>query len=558
MDKAELTNLLDRLRQEPHETEWLEFKENKYEPQLLGEYLSALSNSACLHHKQKGYLVFGIENRTHDVKGTTFNPAKAKGKGNQGLQIWLSTGLRPNVGFDIYPLEYCGKTVVLFAVNPAIDKPVSFYGKACVRIGTSKTELSRHPEKEREIWSRRDKEDWSAQICQRATIEDLDPEAVKKARSEYKTKFPAKAEEVDEWDDVTFLNKVKLTIQGKITNTALLLLGRPESSTLISPSVAKITWVLKDEKNQEKDYEHFGPPFLMNVERVFAKVRNLTYRHMPNGTLFPIEITQYDRWVIREALHNCIAHQDYSLRGRINLVEMPEALILTNMGSFLPGSVEEVVQQDAPPEIYRNPFLADAMVNLNMIDTQGGGIKKMFLTQMRRYFPLPDYDLDQPDRVAVKIRGEILDPNYVLHLSKNLDLNLNEVMLLDKVQKGIKISKEATQLLRKNHLVEGRYPRLHISSQVAALSRQKAKYMHERGLAEQHYAELIIEHIRKFGSITRKEADELLFGTLPSILNEQQKKNKVHRILSVVLKGRIHNKGTRTKPKYVLREDNNQ
>jgi len=358
MNNAELTLLLDRLRQESNESEWLEFKHNKYESQLLGEYLSALSNSACLHHKQKGYLVFGIEDRTHDIKGTTFNPAKAKGKGNQDLQIWLSTGLRPNVGFDIHQIDYHGKRVVLFAINQATDCPVKFYGKAYVRIGSSKTELSKHPEKEREIWSRRDNEDWSAQICEGATLEDLDPEAIKRARSEYKTKFPAKAEEVDSWDDIQFLNKIKITIKGNITNTAILLLGKPESATLISPAVAKITWVLKDEKNQEKDYEHFGPPFLLNVERVYAKIRNLTYRHMPNGSLFPIEITQYDRWVIREALHNCIAHQDYSLRGRINLVEMPGALILTNKGSFLPGSVEEVVQQDAPLEIYRNPFLA--------------------------------------------------------------------------------------------------------------------------------------------------------------------------------------------------------
>ena len=104
-------------------------------------------------------------------------------------------------------------------------------------------------------------------------------------------------------------------------------------------------------------------------------------------------MTKYEPWVIREVLNNCIAHQDYELRGRISVVENPDDLIFTNLGSFIPESVEKVIEQDAPPERYRNPFLANAMVNLKMIDTLGGGIKKMFLLQRQRYFPMPDYDL---------------------------------------------------------------------------------------------------------------------------------------------------------------------
>jgi ATP-dependent DNA helicase RecG len=388
MDTQELTALLDRLRAEPRETEWLEFKASRYDPQTLGEYLSALSNSACLNGKTKGYLAFGIEDKTHNVIGTTFSPETEKGKGNQDLLLWLSLGLRPNVGFEAYPFIYHGRPVALFDINAAFDRPVAFYGTAHIRVGSSKTLLSEHPEKERRIWQRR--MDWSAQICERASLDDLDPEALSKARQEYVTKYPSKKTDVAAWDDLTFLNKVRLTIQGGITNAAILLLGRPESSALISPAVARISWILKDDRNQERDYEHFGPPFLLNVDRVLKKIRNLTYRALPSGTLFPIEMAQYDPWVIREALHNCIAHQDYGLHGRINVLETPDSLLLTNAGSFLPGDVERVIRQDAPLEIYRNPYLAEAMVNLNMIDTQGGGIKRMFLTQFKRFFPMPD------------------------------------------------------------------------------------------------------------------------------------------------------------------------
>ncbi len=560
MDHTQLVSLVNRLRAEPHETEWLEFKENHYEPQLLGEYLSALANSAYLHWKPKGYLVFGIEDKTHEVKGTRFNPAKKKGKGNQALPIWLATGLQPNVGFDVHRFPYRDKYIVVFEVNAAIDRPVAFYGTAYIRIGSSKTELFKHPEKEREIWSRRNRHDWSAQICERASIDDLDTKALQKARTEYKAKLPDKAEEVDSWNDIQFMNKVKLSIQGRITNAAILLLGKPESASLITPAVAKISWILKDDKNQEKGYEHFGPPFLVNVDQAFNKVRNLTYRHLPSGTLFPMEISQYDHWVIREALHNCIAHQDYSLHGRINLVETPSALILTNAGSFLPGNVETVIRQDAPPEVYRNPYLAEAMVNLNMIDTQGGGIKKMFQTQMKRYFPLPDYDLTKPNRVIVKIRGEVLDERYTRLLMERTDLDLWTVILLDKVQKRVRISQSEHKILKKWRVVEGRYPNLFVSSRIAAATGDKAKHILNRGLDNKYYQDMILELVREYSPASREDIDKLFMNKLPEILTEGQKKAKIHNLISE-LSGSlcvIRNIGSRRYPKWVLSGKNSR
>ena len=340
-NQSELTALLDRLRAEPRETEWLEFKSNRFEPQALGEYLSALANAASLLGKPRAYLVFGIEDGTHAVAGTTFDPDAEKGCGNQPLQIWLTVHLRPNVGFEIRPFDYQGKRVVLFEINPAIDRPVEFGEKAYIRVGNAKTDLSKHPDKERQLWNRR--VDWSAQICETATLADLDDAALEKARKEFTVKFPTQAEAVAGWDTTTFLNKAKLTIHGRITNAALLLLGKPESSTLLNPAVARISWLLKNERNEELDYEHFGPPFLMAGDRILARIRNLKVRELPGGTLFPVELTQYDPWVIREALHNCIAHQDYGLRGRVLVVETPDTLLLTNVGSFLPGSVEKVI-----------------------------------------------------------------------------------------------------------------------------------------------------------------------------------------------------------------------
>lgn len=551
MNTAELTALLDRLRAEPRETEWLEFKANRYEPQVLGEYLSALANSACLLARPRGYLVFGIEDGSHAVSGTTFDPQAEKGKGEQLLPLWLSLGLRPNVGFEVHAFAYQGARVVLFEVHPAFDRPVEFYGTAYVRDGSSKVELSKYPEKARTIWSRR--VDWSAQVCEQALLDDLDPEAIAKARREFTTKYPAQAAAVASWDDVTFLNKAKLTIRAGVTHAALLLLGKPEASTLLVPAVARISWLLKNERNEDLDYEHFGPPFLLNVDKLLARIRNLTVRELPGGTLFPVELTQYDPWVIREALHNCIAHQDYGLRGRVQVVETPDTLLLTNVGGFLPGRVEAVIEQDAPLEIYRNPFLAEAMVNLNMIDTQGGGIKRMFMKQRERFFPMPDYELSQPERVLVTLRGRILDERYTRLLMTRSSLDLVTIILLDKVQKGERIAAEDGKRLRTAKLVEGRYPNLIIGGTVAATMGQKAQHIRNRGFDSQYYRDLVVALVREHQPVAREDIDRLLLDKLPDALTQAQKLNRVHNLLrQLVAGGRIVNSGSRRWPRWIL------
>ena len=528
MTEPELHALIERLRAEPQETEWFEFKANRYEPQEIGEYFSALANAAAVHGKPKGYLMFGIENASHAVVGTDFDPERVKAKGNQSLLIWLAVGLQPNVGFENFVTTISGKRVVLFAVNPAFDRPVRFYGEAHIRVGSSKTALSKHPEKERIIWSRRT--DWTAQVCERATLDDLDSSAIAKARQEYRVKFPVKAVDLDGWDDATFLNKAKVTIRGQITHAALILLGKDESSPLLSPAVSRFSWFLKDSSSREQDYEHFGPPAILWAEKLAGKVRNLTVRAMPSGTLFPVELLQYDAWVLREALHNCVAHQDYGMNARINVVEFPDRLMFTNQGSFLPGSVESVILQDAPPEIYRNPFLAEAMVNLNMIDTQGGGIKRMFATQAKRFFPMPDYDLSDPVRVVVTIRGRILDERYTRLLMQRADLDLMSIVLLDKVQKGVRIEKADAVRLKRAGLIEGRFPSLVVSGKIAAATGDQAQHIRKRGFDNRYYRDLLLELIREHGPVSPDVINELFMEKLPDVLTDDQKRAKIRNL----------------------------
>ena len=547
MNDSKYVALIDRLRGLPAETEWLEFKRSFHEPEQLGQYLSALANSACLSSQSSGYLVFGIDDESHEVIGTDFDPYTTKAKGNQDLLPWLGAGLQPNTGFAVHLSDHPDGRVVLFEVGPARDQPVSFHRKAYVRVGASKTELSRHPEKARAIWTRGS--DWSAEVCERARLDDLDPEALAKAREQFAIKHPTQEKDIEAWDTETFLNKARVLRQGAVTNTALLLLGRPESSALLAPAVARISWVLKDARNRELDYDHIGPPFLLAGDRLLERVRNLTVRALPSGTLFPQEISQYDRWVIREAVHNCIAHQDYALRGRIVVVEFPDRVLFTNVGDFLPGDVETVIRQDAPQAIYRNPFLADAMVELNLIDTQGGGIKRMFETQRRRSFPLPDYDLTDTSRVAVTIHGRILDEHYTRLLMEGLDLDLDLVMLLDRLQKGMRIDREGHRRLKGFGLVEGRYPSLTVAGPVARATGSAGRHIRERGFDKRYYVDLVLELVREHGPVDRREIDQALMPKLPDLLTDGQKRSRISNLLQDLRRsGKIVNQGTRSQP----------
>lgn len=553
MNEREDIALVDRLRALPAETEWFEFKRNHCEPHDLGEYLSALANSARLANEMRGYLVLGVDDATHEVVGTRFDPYAIKGKGNQDLLPGLAAGLRPNPGVDAHVLSHPAGRVVLFAVGPARGEPVRFYGRAYNRVGSSKTELRNHPEKERAIWTRGS--DWSAETCEAAALDDLDPDALAKAREQFGVKHPGQRAEAAGWDDRTFLNKARVLRQGVVTHTALLLLGRAESAAFLSPAVAKISWILKDADNRELDYEHLSPPFLLAGDRLLKRIRNLTVRALPSGTLFPQEISQYDAWVVREALHNAIAHQDYRRHGRISVIEFPDRLLVTNVGDFLPGDVETVIRQDAPQAIYRNPFLADAMVELNLIDTQGGGIKRMFETQRRRSFPLPDYDLTRPGEVSVTLTGRILDERYTRFLMERTDLDLEAVMLLDRVQKRQPIGRDAHRRLKALGLVEGRYPNLIVAGAVAKATGEAGRHILEKGFDRQYYLDLILELVREHEPVTRRDVDQVLVPKLPDRLSEEQKRRMVHNLLQELRRAdRIQNRGTRAAPRWVIQE----
>lgn len=556
MTQDDLKNLLEELRALPKETEWLEFKEarNAYDFNKLGQYFSALSNEANLKGRRSAWVVFGVEDKRRNIVGTHLS---AKREDLDSLKGEIANKTTNRITFlEIHELNLPEGRVVMFEIPPAPRGiPLAWEGHYYARDGEELAPLN--IQEFEQIRSEGVEEDWSARACDGASLQDLEDEAVRTARKRFEEKNPRLATECQGWTDTIFLDRAKYRRLGRLTNASIVLLGKPESEHFLSPSVAKITWVLKDGNGIDQDYEHFGPPFLLQVDKVFARIRNLRQRVIPKGsnTLFPIETTMYEEWVIREALHNCIAHQDYRLQGRITVVEMPSELVFSNLGSFIPVDVEKFIEQEAPPERYRNHLLADVMVNLSMIDTIGGGIKKMFNKQKERFFPLPDYDLSDPQRVQVRIHGQVLDENYSRLLMENLDLDLKTVIMLDKVQKGHRLSKHDAQVLRKRGLAEGRYPNIVISAKVAKVAGKKAAYTKGKGFDWQYYKDLIQRYIVQHEQATRKEINELLWDKLPDVLTEKQKHIKVSNLLAQLSRKdkAISNTGTDRNPVWKLK-----
>ncbi len=553
MNLSQLKNILIGLRYLSAENEVVEFKEakNDFHFEKIGMYFSALSNEANLKGLPYAWLVFGIENKHRHIVGSNYRHTNRAALDSLKSEVANKTTNRITF-IEIHEVLLAEGRVVMFQIPAAPQGyPVAWDGHY---YGRDDEELSPlNLEEIERIRKQVAQIDWSIGVIPEATVEDLDPAAIIAARKNFIIKNPRLATEVSGWSDEMFLKKSKLTINGKLTRTAIILLGLPESEHFISPGLARITWELRDAHNTSKDYQHFSCPFILSVDEVYLKIRNLKYRYAKVDTLFPDEVDQYDVFTIREALNNCIVHQDYTQGGRINVTEHEDGkLIFSNEGEFLPGSVESVLESDEPPRFYRNAFLAQAMANLNMIDTVGSGIKRMFQKQRDRYFPMPDYDLSRK-MVKATLIGKILDIEYAKVLARNPELTLEEIMMLDKVQKKKDLDDHELLQLKRKKLIEGKKPNFIISENVAVSTKQMANYIKLRGEDNAYYKKIVYELICKNKTGTdKKEIRELLSNKLPEIITDKQKEYKMSYILRRLKEEeKIENNGTDAAPNWI-------
>ena len=533
--------LLREYPQENARCEWKEFKNLKNsfcgdEKDDVVSYVSAIANM------EGGHLVLGVKDKTLEIVGTdlsklTFNGQQANTQ-SATFKLTEQCTYLSSEGLTIeeFITDDTHKTVWIIHIPKHLPRrPVLAHKKAWQRIEDSLVEMTQERMAvilEEPIYTVKD---WSAEIVPNATVNDLDEVAIAKARKMFKKVHDRIPEaEVNAWSVEEFLSNSGVMIEGKITRAAILLLGKPSAEYKLSPAVAQITWTRRDKDEDVVDYEHFSIPFILTVDEVLAKIDNLTMRDMPGGTLFPDTMKQYDDYTIREALHNCIAHQDYTLQQRINFVENPGYIYYANGGSFIPGTLQAALKTQGPQRHFRNQCLCKAMVNFNMIDTVSRGIKKMFNEQRRRHFPMPDYEIDAVNKeVAVRIYGNAINERYTRLLKTNESLSLQDCIMLDAVQKGRTIHADIAQDLLKRGLIEGETPNYTISLGLAKATHQLPTYTKNKGLDKTKLRQMILQYLQNAGDegAKRDSIYEYLKDVLPQNKTEEQQLRMLGRLL---------------------------
>lgn len=537
-EEAALQNTLEQLLTQP-ENEIVEFKaaSGNFDLNKLGQYFSAISNEASLKGKRYGWLVFGIHDKTHAIQGTQYkNSAAALERLKQEVAQNTTGGISFLDIFVLCPLVHGQRRrVVMFQIPAAaLSIPTGWKNRYYGRNGESLVDLSQ--EKIDRIRGQQ-RRDWSKIVLPHTTLACLDPRAIAMARSNYRERLttannPSAVLELDRMSDEAFLTKLRLLRQDGLTQAALVLLGREECCDLLE-FPPEIMWRLYDDKGNTLDHQLFHIPFLLAVDEVYGKIRNLTYRYLPNQlSLFPKETQQYDPWLLRELINNAIAHQDYTIGTRIYVNEFDDHISIANGGSFLPGAIKPVLAPAYAPPYYRNPLLVRAMAQFKMIDTAALGIRRVYAIQREKLFPMPDYDLSHSDQVQVTVYGKILDETYTKILFAHPEIDLETVYLLDCVQKGQHLERRDAARLRKLGLIEGRAPHLFLSAAVSETLGQKEQYIRNKALDDQFYKQMIVDFLQTWGKGKKRDFDRLLMDKLSDSLTDKQKKDKVRNLLA--------------------------
>ena len=539
MNEKGLKELLKNLLKKG-ECEYIEFKKNynlfkdKFD---FFKYYSALSNSATLAGEDFGYLVFGVSD-DGGLCGTTVN------KDEKNLKIEISSYIGNSHDFEIFKLEYKEKNITIYKIPCAKGKFAQYKNKkdlvAWYRVGSHNDNLYESSDFNKIV----EKialfgNDWSAIAVDDANIDDLDDKALELAIGRYKEKNPKL--NIKNWSTKTFLERVGLIKDSKLINACLVLLGKKESAYKLKNSSDSVEILWRLDTLEEKASQYFSPPLILSTSQAWSMIRNPKYKIYPANELIAREVDKYDQKVFLEALHNCIAHQDYFAGKRITIVEKIDKLIFTNAGNFYDGKAEDyVLDIKSVASKYRNKALVDAMREFGMIDKLGSGVKTMYETQRKKYFPLPTYSyINDFDETRLEIYGKEIDKKFTEILINKGDMEFYKTIMLDKIQKGrgAEVDEDEARKLAKEKLIEGRRPNYILSMKVAEMLDKKADYINKKGSSPEEIAQKILKLLKTFpNGCKRRDIDVACYHMISTLKNDKQKDKMIQNILTKLKK----------------------
>lgn len=514
--------------------EWRSLKQNisGRKGEDLVSYISALANM------DGGCVVIGVQDRSLAVTGIQdFADYTVE---NVVHRVLGKTPGLPSMGLRVQELRASDTGAVVWLVHVPRHAPrelVLAHDRAWQRDGDSLVEL-REDRRRAILLEPLAGEDWSAVLVPQATLEDLDVAAIAKAREKYAERHQREpwADQILHWSAEKLLDKIGLTLHGRITRACMLLLGHPESaSAFLSPHPAEITWKVA----AERVAEHFHPPFLLTTTDVALRIRNPNIKLFPANELLAVTLPRYDtNKVLLEGLHNCLAHQDYAQCGRIVVEESAGLVRMINLGGFFDGQPEDYASGTRTPGRYRNDRLAKAMAEVGMIDKVGFGIHDMVQAQRRRFLPLPDYEGSSLLRTVFNIYGQEIDENYSHWLMERTDLPIEHVLWLDRLQKKLRLDAAQVAELRRAGLIEGRSPKLHISAQMAVATEQEVAYLNHKGLDSKHYKGLVLG-LLALGPQPRAKINAMLLPKLPAAIALSSQKTFIKNLLQDMVREQL-------------------
>ncbi len=383
-----LDGLVAEFRKLPAETQWLEFKQNNSNPEDIGEYISALGNMAALHGKAAGYVVWGVEDGTHKVVGTTFSPATTK-KGNEDLESWLARLLSPRVHFQFHELTHEGHHIVVLEVPRAPGRPIQFQGVEFIRVGSHRQKLKDHPQIEKDLWRVFDTTPFEETIAlEHATADTV------LSQLDYPSYFellslPLPADREKLLERLAADRMIVADGAGAWNITALggILFAKNLDSfrTLARKAVRVIVY---EGKNRLKTIrEQVGKKgYASGFEGLIEFINTLVPRNEVIGKALRKEVPMYPELAIRELAANALIHQDFSVTGAGPMIEIfADRMEVTNPG--LPLVTTERFL-DTPPRS-RNELLASFMRRVGVCEERGSGVDKVVSQTELYQLPAP-------------------------------------------------------------------------------------------------------------------------------------------------------------------------
>ena len=386
-----LVDLVHRLRALPHETEWVEFKENYRRPDLVGKYLSALANSAVLHGQSHGYVIWGVRNSTHELVGTNFVPGTTR-KGNELIEPWLARFLEPQVDFRFHEVEVGGSRVVLLEVGRATSRPVAFQGTEFIRIGSSNRKLRNHAAKERQLWHLLLEHSFEEDIAaEHLTGEDLLQALDYPAYFHLLGVPPADGRDAI-LEALAHDRLIKRNQAGgwDITNLGAILFARrlADFPGLRRKAVRLIRYRGSGRLETEREQEG-GKGYASGFNGLVSHVRAWTPANEVLGPAFRREVPMFPATAIRELVANALIHQDFTITGAGPMIEVfDRRLEISNPGEPL---IDTTRFLDSQPRS-RNERLASLMRRLNICEERGTGIDKVVDAVEAHGLPAPVFE----------------------------------------------------------------------------------------------------------------------------------------------------------------------